>query len=299
MGERWAGEANATQSLLTVAKFGNKFPKMDAQVKNFVRSAVVKLLRPVVRLCLDHGLSLAELTELTRQVAVAEAPKLLKRDGAKTTNSSIASITGLSRKEVARLQNPAADDLLNIRQRRDRATRVISGWVNDPVFSNNRHPLLLPMYGEINSFQALVKKYGGDVTPVAMHSLLSRTGNISTTDNTVELVSEAYIPTLTPKEQLEIFGTDGSELLETIAFNMTTSNAVKRFQRKVSNGQLDPKALETFKRLNEQEAMALLERYDTWLSQHEAPASSETASYVSVGIYFYENHLETYNDAKS
>jgi hypothetical protein len=97
----------------------------------------------------------------------------------------------------------------------------------------------------------------------------------------------------TSTEKLEIFGTDGAELLATIEHNMISSAPDRRFQRKVSTTRLDPAALTAFKTMNEQKAMALLEEYDAWFSQHELNDDSEDAAlYVAAGIYVYEEPLE-------
>lgn len=252
-----------------------------------------RLLRPVVRVLLTHGLGHSALTDLCRRVFVEESHGILQTKGQKPTVSAISGMTGLSRKEVTRLQSIQSEALTEASTRRHRAVQVLSGWANDPQFSEPGQARTLPMQGADRSFSALVKKYSGDVTPVAMLRLLVDSGNLRLEDETVELLSEAYLPMQTSTEKLEIFGTDGAELLATIEHNMISSAPDRRFQRKVSTTRLDPAALPAFKTMNEHKAMALLEEYDAWFSQHELNDDSEDAAlYVAAGIYVYEELLE-------
>lgn len=270
---------------------------MSESTHKAILSAVAKVLRPVVRLCLKHGVSEALFNEVCRQVFVSESPRLLLAEGQKPTVSAIASLTGLSRKEVSRLQQLDTDGLLEISQRRDRATRVLSGWLNDPVYIGQGHRRVIPLHGDTGSFDALVREYGGDVTPKSMLQLLNSAGNVELLDQSVALISEAYLPAQTSSEKLEVFGTDGAELLDTIEFNIGTSFGERRFQRKVSNGRVAKDALPHFRELTAREAMSLLERLDAWLAVNEADDLARAKSnYVSVGIYFYEHSEEDEDD---
>lgn len=270
---------------------------MDGPIQKAVLGSVAKALRPIVRLCLRHGLNEAAFAHLLRQLYVAEASRQLRQDSQRPSVSAIASLTGLSRKEVARLKSADTDQLLNESRRRDRVTRVLSGWINDEEFSGEGAKRVLPMHGEGVSFFELVRRYGGDVTPTAMLNLLTAAGNVERgKDGSVVLVSEAYIPTQTPLEKLEIFGTDGAELLDTIEHNIRPETRMRRFQRKVSNSNVSSKALDRFRHITETESMALLERFDAWLADNEANAPEESSAYVAVGIYFYEKQSEDVDD---
>jgi len=267
---------------------------MKMTIQQAVLSSAAKALRPVIRLCLRHGLSEAPISDLIRKLFVSEATAQLVRADQKQTVSAIASLTGLSRKEVSRLQDFGTDQLLHESRKRDRVARVLSGWVNDRDFSGTAGDRVLPLNGSHGSFAHLVKRYGGDVTPTAMLKLLDSAGNAELlSDDRVRILSEAYIPTATPLESLEIFGTDGGELLDTIEFNIHTDIANRRFQRKVSNGRVAPDALARFRSITERDAMALLERLDAWLAENEQPDELKSpTAYVAVGIYFYEKHSE-------
>lgn len=260
---------------------------MDIDIQQALHQTALKLLRPLVRVLINHGVSHGAFAELSRQAFVEEGFSHMARSGNRPTVSGVAALTGLSRKEVKRL-NETEDALGAAALRRSRAIRVISGWTNDPEFNVNGEPTSLPLEGIKASFAELVKRYSGDVTPVAMLSLLQQSGNVRVDDGCAFLEKKAFIPMATPVDLLNILGTDASELIETISHNMVAEPADRLFQRKVSNALVRKSILPEFRNLSNQRSQELLEEYDAWLSEHEAQGDSE-AAYVAVGIYYVEH----------
>jgi len=107
---------------------------MDMAIHQALHQTVLKLLNPLVRVLLNHGVSQDTFAELSRQAFVEEGFAHMARRGKRATASGVAALTGLSRKEVKRLKEANGDTLGAEVQRRNRAIRVISGWVNDPDF---------------------------------------------------------------------------------------------------------------------------------------------------------------------
>ena len=263
---------------------------MDMTVHQTIHQTVLKLLRPLVRVLLNHGVSHGAFAELSRQAFVEEGFTHMARAGKRPTVSGVAALTGLSRKEVKRL-NEADDGALSAAgQRRNRAIRVISGWMNDPEFRAGGEPVALPLEGGDPSFASLVKQYSGDVTPAAMLSLLEDSGNVRVSNGMAYLEKKAYIPMATPPDRLNILGTDAGELIETIGHNMVAEPGDRLFQRKVSNALVRKDVLPAFRELSNRRSQELLEEYDAWLSEHEVSGQDENkAAYVAVGIYYVEH----------
>ena len=263
---------------------------MDIPLHKALNEAVIKLIRPLVRVLLNHGMSHGTFSELSRRVFVEEGFAHESRAGRRPTVSKISALTGLSRKEVKRLKELDPDELDAPGKRRNRAIRVISGWVNDPVFQSAGEPRVLPLEGEGPSFADLVKKYSGDVPTVAMLSLLLDAGNIAQDDEQITLVKQAYIPMSTPVDLLNILGTDTAELIETIGHNIESEPAERRFQRKVSTALVHKDSLAKFREMSDERSQKLLEEYDAWLSRHEVnELDRDQAAYVAVGIYYVEH----------
>jgi len=264
---------------------------MESVLHKALDATVRKLLRPLVRVLLDHGVAHGAFADLSRQVFVEEGFAYLERSGQRATVSGVAALTGLSRKEVKRLRELDPDGAGESAQRYNRAVRVISGWVNDPRFSCEGVPLDLSLENGPESFAELVRDYSGDVPPAAMLALLQASGNVLVDDGEVTLVERAYIPMSTPLDRLNILGTDSAELIGTIGHNLRAEPDGRWFQRKVSNALVRRDAVEDFRALSNRRSQELLEEYDAWLSEHEVDEpehQGDMAAYVAVGIYYVE-----------
>ncbi|MCB1844689.1 MAG: hypothetical protein KDI09_17130, partial [Halioglobus sp.] len=190
---------------------------MDVSVNRVLEAAVVRILRPLARVLISHGMAEGLFAQLARQAFVEAGFDHMARSGNRPTVSGVAALTGLSRKEVARLAqaDPKGDRIA--RERYNRAVRVISGWVNDTRFGKNGAPAPLRTDGDEPSFATLVRDYSGDVPPAAMLSVLQEGGNVAVDGQWVKLVQRAYIPMQTAPDRLNILGTDVAELILTIA----------------------------------------------------------------------------------
>lgn len=262
---------------------------MADSLHNIINESALKILRPLVRVLLRNGVSCGSFEELVRKAYVDEAFSIGNKNQQKTTISSISAQTGLSRKEVKRLSELPDDQAVEVEQKYNRAVRVISGWVNDKNFVDALgNEKILTLDDSADSFSALVKQYSGDIPTKAMLDLLLAADCVQVEDNKVQLIKHAYVPGKDSAEIIRILGTDTNELLNTIDYNLTVENGDKRFQRKVSSKVLDSKAVEEFKTLSNKHSQALLEEFDAWLSQHEVSPDDDNATYVSLGIYFYE-----------
>ena len=268
---------------------------MDMQIQNPVKRMALKILRPLVRMLIRQGVAHRTLEDYVREAYVLEGEEELLGNGGKVTVSSLAVLTGLSRKEVKRIKDSAADGEEGDAAQRHRIVRLLGAWSNHPDFSENGEGRAPPIQGE-QSFTELVKRFSGDMTPVSTLSLLEQSGNVLRVGDELFLIKKHYLPVQTPTQQLALFGTDVNELMQTIIHNLSSKHQERWFQRKVSNAQVSVDALAAFKQYAAEKSMALLEDYDEWLSKHEisnqaqreSDPQGEAAAYVTVGIYYLE-----------
>jgi len=258
-----------------------------------IQSAALRILRPLVRVLLNHGMAYGAFAELTRRAFVDEGFAYLERSKQRPTISAVSALTGLTRKETKRLRESDITDDLDSSHRYSRAIKVISGWVNDPRFQDEYgEPALLPISGNEGSFSALVSEYSGDIPAVAMLSLLESSKNVGRRGDQVELLERAYIPMNTPADKIDILGTDVAELIGTIGHNLEVGPGRRLFQRKVSNTLVRRDAIDEFREYSNSKSQELLEEYHRWLSSHEVAADGsppEKPGYVAVGIYYVEH----------
>lgn len=129
-------------------------------------SLMVRVLRPIARIALRHCMSCLEFEDVARWVFVDVAlkdPSLSLDRRGKQFKSRAAILTGLSRKEVMRLsRQPMPGDGRDVPSR-NRAARVVAGWLVAPYIDGRGAPKVLPIKGASDSFLALVRSCGGDV----------------------------------------------------------------------------------------------------------------------------------------
>ncbi|HID81877.1 MAG TPA: hypothetical protein EYH06_08720 [Chromatiales bacterium] len=265
---------------------------MDNPVQQILAKSVLRLLRPLVRILLRNGMAYDSFSSLAKQVYVKVAFDDFAPDGKKQTISRVSALTGLTRKEVKRLHELPRSEAVEVRQRYNRATRVIGGWLHDSRFKDKDGQIADLYLDETTpSFITLVKDYSGDIPTKAMLSTLEKAGSVKVEDGKVILVKHAYIPGNDSTEKLNILGTDVAELTATIDHNLEQPEH-PHFQRKASNKAVAAESLDEFRALMGKKSMDLLEELDAWMSAHEVENKeqpSEQTRQVSVGIYYYED----------
>lgn len=235
------------------------FPIAVNDIKQILATSILKILRPIVRVLLKHGISHTEFSELARKAYVDVAFKDFRIEGRKQTVSRVAVLTGLSRKEVVRLQYIADTAPLAEKGPLNRAARVITGWTLDPEFRDAQgQPLPLPSTGDGASFATLIKRYSGDITAGAILDELVHVGAVELRDELLFLCTQAYVPRSSELEKLKIMGICAADFLNTIEHNVSTPNADARFQRALIYHDLPREVVDEFKTLSAEKSSALL-----------------------------------------
>jgi hypothetical protein len=257
-------------------------------------AAVLRLLRPLIRILLRNGVSYGTFSDLGKWVYVDVASKEFGIRGRKQSTSRVSVITGLSRKEIMRVrQLPRPDDAAST-ERYNRASRVIAAWrrVSDFLDAEGK-PAPLPMVGRGATFSELVKRFSGDVPARAILDELMRVGAVERLeDGTVCLRTRAYIPESRDADKLHILGTDVGHLISTIDHNLKPDSIGPLFQRKVAYDNLPDEVLPKFRKLSAKRGQTLLESLDRWLSERDrdvAPTVKGTGrNRAGLGIYYFE-----------
>jgi hypothetical protein len=274
---------------------------MKVQLQETISATVVRLLRPLVRILLRNGIPYDAFADLAKRMYIEVASKEFRIPGRKQSDSRVAIITGLNRKEIRRVRNlPLLDDA-GAAERYNRAARVISGWVRDPRYAGTKkEPALLPVEGEGATFSELVKRYSGDVPTRAILDELTRVGSVELTDDgRIRLLERSYIPRTGEVEKIGILGTDVSELIATIDHNLRFGASDPFFQRKVGYDNLSGEAISEVRKLARARGQDLLEFLDREISRHDRDVNPDAGGtgrrYAGVGIFYFEDE-ETEED---
>jgi len=270
----------------------------DNNPRKALLEAIVRILRPLVAILLRHGVPYGAFTDLAKRAYVDVAYKEFGVPGKKQTNSRVATITGLSRKEIQRLLALDSSDNSDMVARYNRAARVVYGWVHDPVYNTKQgQSAVIPLEGERPSFSALVKVYSGDVPPRAILDELLQVGVVELYGpNSVRLLSRAYIPRFGEAEKFLLLGRDVAGLITTMDRNIHHVDSKPMFQRKVFYDNLPEQALDDLQSSIGEQCQPLLEEFDRWMSQHDRDVNPDVQGSgrkaAGISIYYFEEEVE-------
>ena len=149
----------------------------DVELFTALGEMLAKLLRPLVRLLLRHSIPYSAFAAIARREYVESAMEDFRVPGRKPSVSRAAVITGLTRKEVAQVQDDQSSAGELIAKHENRASRVLTAWAKDARFMANGARAPLPMDGP-RGFAELVRVYGGDVPVMAVLDELRATNRI-------------------------------------------------------------------------------------------------------------------------
>jgi len=264
------------------------------------RSAVVQtcrvLLRPIASLLLKCGMTWREFADVSKSVFVAVASQDYGLHGRPTNVSRVSILTGVSRKEIARVRTLLEQESTPLPNKTTDATRLLSGWYQDPDFIRpTGEPRVLPAEGDGASFETLWQRYGGDVPVTSMRKELERAGAITTlSDGSLRAERRYFMPRRFDPEWILNAGSMLSDLGAGITHNLDvvappTSEVAeasgRRFIGRATSDSVDVDARAEFEAFVEQRGQEFLEAVDKWLTEHEAkPATGAARKRIRLGL---------------
>jgi hypothetical protein len=151
-------------------------PRRPGAERQPADSGVAEFLLEFARLLIAAGLPYPRFAALVRLAYFRAASSKAKFGNERLNQSAVAAMTGLTRVEVRQF---AKQGRLSPPKTRDRLEALIEGWITDPSFlTANNHPRKLRMKGGNQSFEALVRHYGGDIPSRSVLRELQRHGYV-------------------------------------------------------------------------------------------------------------------------
>lgn len=268
--------------------------------KDTALAACRQLMEPIIGILLRNGVTHKDLVAICKQIYVQVASEEFGLRGRQTNLSRVAMLTGIDRKEVARIKesfNNSHEGEHN-QQHQDRLTRLLSAWYQDPDFCDSgNHPLPLTLEGEQRSFALLARRYGGDFPTSALLKELKRVGVVEDqADGTVIATKRYFVPAQSDPGALLRAGSVFNDLGSTLHHNLYNANKQQplRFERRASNAQMPAENLAAFREFVAQEGQAFLEKIDAWLSEHEQSDTDSAGELMRMGVgtYLFSHLLE-------
>lgn len=240
-------------------------------------AASLRLLRPLARILLRHGVSAHEFARLANIAFIQGAVDILREQGQPANFSRISAITGLHRHVVASLGGAAAgidaETPVQKDYQRHRLARVLSGWFESPEYTDAQgRPLPLPIAGPAPSFNELARAFSGDIYPGIILEELLRVGAVQLLpDGSVSAVSQRYTIGGADPEALSHLGAVAHDLLCTLEHNLAAPSGARLFEDSAISARVDARALPLLRQLLQRRGASLLHDMEGWLAEHELP----------------------------
>lgn len=268
---------------------------LNEYLKDALLEACKEAARPLVRLCIKHGISFQDLATALRYVFVDSA-KEDYLDASGGSSARIAVLSGIPRSEVEGIQDTEPESK-HIAARMNASVQVLSAWHADPDFTGPYGiPLELP-YDSPNGFDGLTERYGNGLSTDEVLDDLIRAGCVARgKGGTVKVLRRSYLSGNIDPVSIGYAGRCLKTLAETLEFNLEKSeNRDKRFERQfISTLGIRASDLEGFNALLREAGQKFLEDLDSWTTEREkALKNLEKVPneipriYPGVGLYMF------------
>ncbi|MBK8017198.1 MAG: hypothetical protein IPK20_11090 [Betaproteobacteria bacterium] len=261
-------------------------------------AAVRRVLRPLIRLLLSHGLTYPWLSDLLKEIFVEVADKEFQLDRKRQTDSRISLLTGVHRKDVRRLRSVAAATREPAPPSVSLGAQLVGRWLSDSRFQDaGGNPLPLPRLaskGGDLSFDALVASVSKDIRARAVLDEWLRLGVVRLDeDERVALNVDAFVPAQGFEEKVHYFGQNVHDHLAAAASNVIGGRA-PFLERSVHYDTLTPESARELAALAEKAGMQALKTANRRAAQlgDEDAASADARMRITFGVYFFAESMD-------
>ena len=249
--------------------------------------ALYRIGRALARIVIRHGLSAKDVQNIFKKAFVDVAREDYGLNGRPTNKARVATLTGLTRVEVARLVEqgkPGSSDYSSQHPLR----KLVERWLcKAPWADPGGKPKALQITGGPDSFEALVADCGGDIAWQTLLKELVRMGVAQRSETQVKLLQHGFMPAGQGLEAISFMGEDVASLLSTFDWNLHDADGRKRFQRAANFVALDDAGWALLNQLAERDGQALLERIHEATGTHQLTDAERSSAMTGLGIYVY------------
>ena len=264
------------------------FPPQQQPKKSL--SSAPRLLEPIARAALRQGITAHEFSRWVEVAFVHAAIDVLNEQGKDLSFSRISAATGIHRHAVSSIlggvTGTRSDAATGKEYQRHRLARVLTGWFENPVFTDsNGRPLPLPLEGGAPSFAQLVREYSGDIYPgIILDELIHVGAAKMRQDGSVEAVSRRFTSGGVDEASIEHACTVAADILRTVERNMKAAEGDRLFEDSAIALQIPPEAIPRLARLLERRAGAFLDDLEGWFSELQQSAATQPGKAVRAGV---------------
>lgn len=233
------------------------------------------ILSPLARLAIRRGWAFPMLADRLRHAFLAAAQD---EAGSDATDSRLSVLTGLQRRDIAKLRDAGASPPA---PRRQPLAEIIAKWWDDPAYDTDGIPVL----GDNASFTHLARSVRKDVHARTFLDVLIEIGAVEETNGTVCLKTRTYQPLPGSDDQLGYLADNVGDHLNVAVANVT--NNADRFDVSVHYQGLSETAIARLDALWRQKQTGILREMND--VARALPRSDDGPNRFRAGAYFHED----------
>jgi len=267
---------------------------MQAEQQALV-AVLEQLLSPLAKLCLAKGISIQAAEEVMRRAYVQAATEGCEGLNPARLTSRISTMTGLTRREVARLQSKDA----SVRpQTRTVATDVLTYWASQSEYVNKKGlPIRIPRTGEAPSFEALAACVTKDVHPKSILADMARLGLVTQNEmnDTVAVVDAIFVPKTDWPQMVGFIGANVGDHLHASVDNVLHGGG-RHFEQSLLADELSKESLDAAKSMITAQWRDLLTQLGPQLQvlmDQDKALGREQNQQLRIGLYSYMNAMQS------
>ena len=268
--------------------------------KEAVLSVFAELVRPLMRVAFEYGISASEIAGVVRRTFIQALESRLLEQKRATTDARLALVAGLTKSDVTALRQAlrsGAPHSMRAPVSLDQVTNLLTVWHTHTGFSGAYGLAmeldLVPTHGSPRrSFQDLVDLACPGVDPEALLDELVASGPVEIIESvTVRCLSRAYLPKEADVKRIEWMGRILSNVATSFVHNLlrTTQEPAYMERAVVSDEPLSEVGRDKFLTIAGERGQELLTELDTFLTRLAASERSDTGKKYGVGVYFFED----------
>jgi hypothetical protein len=240
-----------------------------------MRAVLEALLGPVARLAVAGGVPFATLSDLLKRAMLGAAERAA---GVPATDSRLSLMTGLQRRDIARLRATAAPAEA---PPAPHLARLVGLWLGDPAYAGRP----VARKGPAPSFDDLARRVRKDIHARAMLDQLVAAGTVAAEGGTVRLLEDSYRPGQGSADQLAYLAANGQDFLSAAIDNVLGEGA-RHFERAVHYNHLSAEAIAELATLFADRQAALLVEINAHAARLQRTRPGQGR--FRAGGYFYD-----------
>ena len=252
--------------------------------------ALKRLLRPLVRGLIGHGVIFPAVVELLRELYVEVASKEFRVEGKDQTLSRISLMTGVTRREIRRLLDRREEDD-HPPSNLSLGARILTSWLgNEAYLDEEGKPLPLPLTaeGDQPSMERLVASISKDVRARSVLDEWLRLGIVEMSGYVVKLRKTAFIPDDGYEAKTYYFGRNLADHIAAGVHNLESDTPF--FDRAVYYDRLSLESLEVLREYIHNEGPSLIlnvNRKARALADQDESSNKPLSGRMTLGVFYF------------